>query len=59
MQDWHGIQLAAYKLALREENMRLYGLYIKESGKYHLKEFSAKYYTEIFLTAIEAYRWNV
>lgn len=58
MQDWHGIQLAAYKLALGEENVRLYGLYIKESGKYHLKEFNAGYYAEIFLTALGAYRWR-
>ena len=58
VQDWHGIQLAAYNLALGNGDPRLYGLYLRKTGKYYLKEYSAKYYAEIFLTALEAYRWK-
>ena len=58
MQDWHGIQLVAYKLALGVGDPKLYGLYLRKNGKYYLKEFNAKYYAEIFLTALEAYRWK-
>jgi RecB family exonuclease len=58
VQDWHGIQLAAYNLALGSEDQKLYGLYLRKTGKYYLKEYNAKHYAEIFLTALKVFRWK-
>jgi hypothetical protein len=52
--DWHGIQLAAYSLAIGNGH-DLFGLYIKKDGKWSVKNFESKDYPKVWVMAIGCY----
>jgi len=56
--DWHGIQLSGYKLLLGESKLLLYGLYLKDTGKYTLQPYKDADYRNVFYAALTVYGWK-
>jgi hypothetical protein len=57
-QDWHRLQLSGYKLLLGESKPLLYGLYLKNTGKYKLEPYKDSEYRNVFYSALTVYNWK-
>ena len=53
-----GVQLAAYELLLNVSSAKRFGLQLKDSGKYSLKEYKDRTDRGIFLAALSIYQWK-
>lgn len=55
---WHGVQLIAQALAVGLEYAGLYGVYLKEDGKYNLTEYKCHPYHNVFMSCLTLYQFK-
>ena len=56
-EDWHNIQLSAYKLALGEKDIAMANLYLTKRGKCNMTWCGDKMYSVVFVAAINLWRY--
>ena len=57
-EDWHGIQMAAQAMATGLDDAILYGVYLKENGKYKPVPYQRSKYQNIWMSALTLYHYK-